>query len=208
MAFRYHTDSAAYYDSATTKALTQAQLRDVRNAIADGMGEDIAALVKRYTAGEITLAEWADAFGQLVRTGTTVGYALGIGGANAMDTEAIRQIDRLLAEQTDFVHGFINDLAYGSTSDAQMEARAQLYAGQAVKAYEQARASAWSVDLPAYPGDGGTECLGRCRCFWTIEDDETQVMAWWNTHEDDGVCNGCFQRGQDYSPFVQAKGWQ
>lgn len=159
MKFHYKTSSASYYANGKTQALTAEQLRDVRDAIADGLSDEITALVKRYTSGAITLEQWASEFASLLRVGTTAGYALGHGGVHTIDGAVLDRIDQLLADQHSFAEGFIRDLGAGNVSDAQMDARAQLYAGQAVKAYEEARSASFGVSLPCYPGDGGTQCV-------------------------------------------------
>lgn len=205
--FRYRTDSATYYDSATSKALTASQLRDIRDALADGLEAEITDLVARFQSGEITITEWAVKFADLIRSGMTAGYALGHGGVHTLDTEAMAKIDALIRDQTSFAERFIRDLGTTEMSPEQMTARAQLYAGQAVRAYEEARGAANGIELPVYPGDGGTPCLGRCRCYWSIESDDTTVTATWVTSSDDRVCEGCFQRGQDFQMVTQARTW-
>lgn len=206
MIWRYVPTSAAYYRSGATRPVTQAALREVRDALADGVSADIRALAGGYAAGDLSLEEWALQFSAIVRHATAVGWLLGSGGRNAQDMTTLERIDALIGEQTDFAAQFVRDLAAGGLSDAQMAARAELYAGGVVKAYEEAMATSRGVDLPAYPADGGTPCHGRCRCAWMIEETETEILAWWDTAGDDRVCDGCASRGRRYQPYRQAKG--
>lgn len=203
--WRYRTDSAEYYASGTTEPVTQAQLRAVRNQLADGLMETLDALARRYAAGELTLSEWAAQFGAAIRQGTTAGYLLGSGGQNAATNDVLFRLDALIAEQMPFAEQFIRDLGAANLSPEQMAARAQMYAGTAVTAYESARAYSNGIDLPTYPGMGDTTCLSRCRCSWTIETTDTEVMAWWDTQGDEKVCDSCLNLSRKYNPLRIAR---
>lgn len=203
--FRYRTDVGKYYASDKTRPVTQAQLRKVRNQLADGMMDELDTLARRYFSGEITLGGWGARFARLIRHGTTAGWLLGSGGTNAVTRDALFRIEELIQGQTPFAEQFIRDLAGANLSPDQAVARSQLYAGTAVQAYEEAMAYSKGIDLPVYPGDGSTECLGRCRCSWTIETTDTEVSAWWDTLGDDRVCNGCLAMSQRYNPLVIAR---
>jgi hypothetical protein len=199
--WRYKTDSAAYYRHDKTTPVTPAQLRAVRNQLADGLMDVLDSLANRYAAGDLTLSAWAQEFGAAIRQGTTAGYLLGSGGTNAVTPDALNRIDALIAKQTPFAEQFIRDLGQAQLSPEQTRARAQLYAGTAVSSYESAMAYSNGIDLPTYPGMGDTECLGRCRCSWTIETTDTEVMAWWDTAGDANVCNSCLSLSQKYNPL-------
>lgn len=205
MPFRYRTDLAAYYRSGKTQPVTQAQLRQVRDQLADGLVDEFDRLAGRYAEGQIGLGEMAEQFAALVRQGTTAGFLLGGGGVNAVKRDTMSRIDALIGQQTDFAERFMRDLAGAGLSDEAASARAQMYAGTAVTAYEQARAVSNGIDLPVYPGDGGTDCLTRCRCSWTIETTESDVSAWWDTAGDPDVCDGCQSRGSQYNPLVMQR---
>lgn len=204
-AWVYNTATAKYYRSKKTRPVTSKQLRKVRDLLADGVAKTIQTDAAAYLNGEIGLAAWAERFGAVIRHATMAGYFLGSGGMSAQTLATLNAIDHLIGQQTPFAERFIRELASGGLSNAEMAARAELYAGTAVKAYEQAMAYSNGIDLPVYPADGGTECLTRCRCAWVIETTDDQVMAWWDTVGDDGVCEGCASRGQQYNPLVIAR---
>jgi hypothetical protein len=200
--WRYKTDVAAYYNHPKTTPVTLEQLRAVRNQLADGLMNLLDDLADRYAAGDLTLDAWARQFGLAIRQGTTAGWLLGAGGVNAVTPDVLPRIDALIAKQTPFAEQFIRDLASANLSDAEAKARAELYAGTAISAYEEAMSYSHGIDLPVYPGDGSTECLGRCRCSWTIETTDTEVSAWWDTLGDERVCNGCLAHSRRYNPLV------
>lgn len=200
--WRYKTDSAAYYRHDKTTPVTPEQLRTVRNQLADGLSDLLGEIADAFHAGRLTLGQWAAQFAAYIRQGTVAGWLLGAGGANAVNADALRRIDALIAKQAPFAEQFIRDLGQAQLSPEQTRARAQLYAGTAVSSYESAMAYSNGIDLPTYPGMGDTECLGRCRCSWTIETTDTEVMAWWDTAGDANVCNSCLSLSQKYNPLV------
>jgi len=203
--WRYRTDVAAYYNHPKTTPVTPEQLRTVRNQLADGLSDALGEIADAFHAGRMTLTQWAERFAALIRQGTTAGWLLGSGGTNAVTNDVFARIDALIAKQTPFAEQFIRDLGQAQLSPEQTRARAQLYAGTAVSSYESAMAYSNGIDLPTYPGMGDTECLGRCRCSWTIETTDDEVMAWWDTAGDTNVCNSCLSLSQKYNPLRIAR---
>lgn len=84
----------------------------------------------------------------------------------------------------------------------QVVARAKLYVGAVVSAYERARAAVHGIDLPAYPPDGNTICRMRCRCAWEITETPTAWECYYQTERDKSVCATCLDREQRWAPFV------
>lgn len=205
------------YISDDGRALSDRELVTLRNDLADGMAEEARSLVSRLFAGLLDFVSWARAFARTIASGITAGFLLGHGGARTVTPKAVSAIDAMIAEQHGYAAGFARDLADGLTggtlTEAAASARAELYAGASVHAYEQGRADAVGVDLPYYPGDGGTSndgeqcvCLGNCRCAWQItHGGDGPATAAWITAADGKVCPGCEARGNDYpesNPFV------
>lgn len=206
MPWRYDPVIATYSDD-DGRTLSQEQMRDVRNAMADGFEEEAAALVLLWFAGKITLEQWAQAFAGLVAAGITAAYVLGYGGTMMLDAAADARIYELIAAQYAYLTGFAEDIyaalrAGVPMSEAMMAARSGLYAGSMVEAYEQANAEAHGAMLPYWPADGGTPCMQRCRCWWAYEQGDGVTNAYWHTQEDPGVCEGCLNREAESDPFV------
>jgi hypothetical protein len=102
--------------------------------------------------------------GTAERLGTTAGGKL-LNERNLSRAEraAIRSA---VAGQLPYLRGFA--AALGQMSDAQIAARAALYAGATRATYSEGR---WSGrGLPAHPADGGTACLVNCKCSWVERD--------------------------------------
>ncbi len=98
------------------------------------------------------------------------------------------------------------DAAAGKMSAKQMGARAEMYLDGSTQAFERGKAASYSrdLDLPAYPGDGSTECLSRCRCHWSVADYEDRWEATWVLGDADH-CDDCARRAGEWSPFVVNK---
>ena len=200
--WRYKTDAAAYYRHNKTTPVTPEQLRTVRNQLADGLSDLLGEIADAFHAGRMTLSEWAVRFASLIRQGTIAGWLLGSGGTNAVTQDALHRIDALIAKQTPFAEQFIRDMGGATLSPEQTNARARMYAGTSVTAYEQGVAYGNGIDLPTYPGMGDTTCYTNCRCSWRIETTDTTVHAFWDTTGDAKVCESCQSLGRKYNPLV------
>ena len=195
------------------RVLTERQLLDLRNSIADGMGEESASLATRLLDGEITLAQWAEEFAALIHDGVSAGFVLGRGGVMQMDATAVERLASLITDQLGFAKAFATDLStsldLGTATVDGVAARSALYGGGAVQAFHVGQSQDWGIELPYYPADGETSCLGRCRCEWHITDNaDGEPEATWVTVGDERVCPECEARGKEYgpgSPFTQSK---
>lgn len=210
MAWVYDASKHQYRDG--DLVVTERQLLDIRNAIADGMSEESATLAKQLVAKTITLAQWAKAFAQLIVDGIGAGFLLGRGGTALMDDASTALLDGLIADQLGYAKDFATAIAPAlddetATADG-IAARSALYSGAAVHGFDQGRSQDWGVQLPYYPADSGTVCGGNCRCSWELVDYDDRLEATWVTEEDSKVCPDCEARGSQYgpgSPFIQSK---
>lgn len=204
-----------YRDTETGEALTELDLAVLRDTQADlwaeelgmlaarelGIGEALAAV--EFPAGRID--RFATRFLARVGEMVTSAYVWAAGGIERVTDAGWRTVADLVARQERFGQGFVADLREGSLSGAQASARAELYGGAAVEAFERGRGDQLGLELPAYPGDGGTPCLGRCRCVWTIEELPDRWEATWLAHDDASTCTGCKDREERWSPWVQRR---
>lgn len=200
------------YVSDAGRVLTDRELLALRNAVADGMSAESAGLATKLANGVMTLLEWASAFAKLLTHGITAGFLLGHGGRAQMDAKASATLDGLIGAQHTYARGFVRDLAArindGTLTEAGVAARSGLYAGAAVHAYEISRSSSWEISIPFAPADGGTPCLGACRCWWEFSETDTEYTATYYTRDDSRVCDGCQAREGQYgagSPYTVAK---
>lgn len=131
-------------------------------------------------------------------------YVYGRGGVNAM-TDADKSILRsMLRQQKTYWSGFMREALDDpeKMTTAYMANRANLYHHGSTGFFERAKARSWEVVLPAYPGDGGTPCLSRCKCHWELVATDEGVEATWvaTGHP----CPGCEENAQAWSPLLIA----
>jgi hypothetical protein len=202
--WRYDASSKRYRDSTTGRYISASTAVDLRDGFQDRRRADVDALVRRLADHDLTVQQWEAETTQAIRELFHVQYALGRGGLNAMTDADHAAADAMVEVQRQYLRAFAQDVAAGSMSEAQIGARAKLYYGSSVQAYERGRASAWSVSLPAYPSDGGTPCKSACRCRWDLVDKGDEIHASWRLQSGES-CSGCKGRAASWSPLVIAK---
>lgn len=86
-----------------------------------------------------------------------------------------RELQQTVDAQLRYFRGFQADMQ--GMTEAQIAARAGLYAGATRTTYSTQRWGDWQ--LPFQPGEG-SECMVNCRCHWEVEDtgDGTGAAMW------------------------------
>lgn len=103
------------------------------------------------------------------------------------------EIKAVVEKQLEYLAGFVE--AKGGLSEAQVAARAAMYAGAVQKTYSESRWGDW--DLPFYPTDG-SECMANCRCSWEVNDnDDGTGVAYWRLGATERHCTTCPAREAD-----------
>ena len=101
-------------------------------------------------------------------------------------------ITQAVAGQLKYLDDFVAGM--DDMSDAAIAARANMYAGASRATYYK---SATEADLPAYPGDGSSECLGNCGCSWEQGGDG---YSWIRGKTDS--CATCLRRESEWAPYT------
>lgn len=168
--------------------------------------ESVGALTARLAAGQITPTVWMREMERAIarahtaaligatadRTGTRVGS--GLTRANNLSRAERRDLEKAIASQRPYLAGFARDVRAGGLSDAQIAARADLYAGPVRLTYSQTR---WrDANLPAHPADGSSECLAWCKCSWALRDDGYTWELGTAEH-----CATCESRASQWAPW-------
>jgi hypothetical protein len=96
-----------------------------------------------------------------------------------------KELDAKIAAQLKYLDGFVADLKAGKLTMPQAQARAALYSGATRGTYYATR----YPGLNAYPGDGGTPCLGNCKCSLEQRGD----LIYWRLNPAEH-CDGCVSR--------------
>jgi hypothetical protein len=139
-------------------------------------------------------AAFERAMQQALAKAHTAAYVRGVGDRTGVLPKGLSRAERAdikarLKEQDDFLRGFVQ--AAPGLSDAQVAQRSALYLGAVRSTYY----SAAFPGLSAYPGDGGTPCLGHCQCHLETRDGG----IWWVLGAAEH-CDGCRARAAG-SPY-------
>jgi hypothetical protein len=179
--------------------------------------EQVTALRREYIAGEraindrlaerlfkheIDINQWrAEMRANLRRTYITQ-YMLAKGGKGQMTQRDYGILGSQLKKQYNFLDKFTQDIYNGKYSERQqamVAARQQLYAESSSQAFERGSAEAFGpLQLPAWPGDGSTQCLSNCRCNWFIKTlkDGTISVSWRLGRVKERHCTDCPTRAK------------
>lgn len=161
-------------------------------------------LAQRLFNREIDLTQWQKEMRDSLKRTYTTQYLLGIGGKQQMTPGDYGLIGNRLRPQYKFLRQFARSIQNGEyTVDqvASVAARQQLYAMSSNQMYERARAKSWRVKLPAYPGDGSSDCLTNCKCSWEIVEEKGKVKAYWRLSSAEH-CPTCTNRAGQWNPLV------
>lgn len=204
--WQYDRGVKRYRDTDTGKFLPNATILRLRDEFVEARRVAAADLAGQLARGDLSLQGWERAMRDEIRLVFGAEYAFGRGGRGAMTPTDWGHVGALAKDQYTFLRGFAEAVARGELTEAQIAARAGLYAGSAVQAYERGRAAAFGLALPAYPADGGTECLSSCRCSWSIVETAAEYRATWKLDAGAGDnCAGCRGRAAAYAPLVVVK---
>lgn len=120
-------------------------------------------------------------------------------GERALPAATRQAIKDAVAGQMPYLRQFAADVAAGRLSDAQIAARAGLYAGATRATYYASRSYGWDLRDVPIPADGGTSCVSNCKCVAYVE--ETGDRAEW-IYETTAAehCPECLERA-DRSPY-------
>jgi hypothetical protein len=86
-------------------------------------------------------------------------------------------------------------------SEAQLNAYVRQYASSARQMFERGKAASYHLNMPAYPGDGSSECRGNCGCEWIIEETPQGHECTWVLGKKDN-CDTCLDRSIRWAPIV------
>lgn len=153
------------------------------------MREMERTIARAHTAATIAGVSERDGF-----TGRFRAWAAGKVGASALPKADRQRLEQTIKAQQPYLAKFASDVRSGTLSDAQIQARSDLYAGPVRATYSKTR---WSdVKLPAHPADGSTPCLAWCKCNWLEHEDGMYWTLGTAEH-----CDECESRASQWSPY-------
>lgn len=202
MAFQYDAAAKRYRDATTGKFVPKGTINRFRDDMIDQSMARIDDLTSRMLNGGLSLDDWRLAMRAEIKTTTIAEYLLGRGGRNAMTQSDWGKIGAELRKQYRYLERFAAEIHNGTLSDKEIAARARMYTAGANSSFGRGQASAWRVQLPAYPGDGSTQCKSYCRCSWVMSETDTEIMASWTLGGSKEKCPDCQRRARTWDPLV------
>lgn len=166
----------------------------------------IAALTAQAIAGALSAPNWERTMQRVIAQGHTAAAIAGTAerlgareGSALLNSRNLSRAERQaiqerVAGQLPYLRQFAADVRSGALSEAQIAARAALYAGATRATYSEAR---WyGAGLPAHPADGSSECLVNCRCAWV----ERGGAMYWEMGSAEH-CPTCESRSSQWNPW-------
>lgn len=201
MPFQYDSGAKRYRNPTTGKFVAADTVAKARDEIIDRSMARIDALTRKFTDGTLSLEDWRTAMRSEIKATSIEEYLLGRGGRNSMTQSDWGKIGAELRKQYNYLDRFSAEIQLGTLSDKEIAARARMYTAGANVGYGRGQAASWGVVLPAYPGDGSTECRNYCRCSWVMSETEDEIHARWRLGGSRERCEDCQRRSSEWSPL-------
>lgn len=202
--WEYDGRSHRYRDLDTGRYLTGRDVRVLRDRATDAAVAQAGALADRVASGSLTPAGFNAEMRALIKNAYGAEYAFGRGGVNGMSNDDWGRVGAEVRRQYTYLDRFTAEMEAGTLSPAQVKARAGIYLDGATQAHGRGQAAAHGVEPPGVPGDGGTQCLGRCRCWVEWSETKTEVRMTWHVSAGES-CPGCEARAAEWNPWTTEK---
>lgn len=156
--------------------------------------DELDHLTNGLVGGQLSAVEWHNSVARELFAYHLATYAEASGQD---ERDALQAVKKIVGGQVDYLNSFTDAVEAGEYEDREdaLRARLAMYAGSLKESYSRGATS--GMDLPAYPGDGSSECLGNCGCEWDVRDDG----AWWVRGKDDS-CATCVERSNTWTPYA------
>lgn len=194
-----------YRDLDTGRFLRRAEVLDyVGRAVgaADVAADQLGVFV---ADGTLSPGDFGDLFKAELKSTYIQQYLLGIGGREQMTPEDWGSVGGMLHEQYRHVADFVQEVAAGNLSEAQIQARVRMYTNSSREAFERAHGriadkagmteELWVLGVAEHcpdcmdyaaegwqplghfpaPGEGATQCLTNCQCHKAYRNPDTGV---------------------------------
>jgi len=193
--FTYDESDRHYYDEDGNQVSRDDLRQWILLAIAYAAG-NIKRHSERLVAGKITREEWYEVVLDEIANEHTAFAAVAAGGFDQMGPGDWNRLAVILADQDDYLQNFAADIEAGLVSEAQLLARAALYAEAGFSTFEnllrqveidsgepteevrrdvgdasECETCVWAASqgwqpIGTLPDIGDSECAVNCRCFF------------------------------------------
>lgn len=211
MPYTFDSQSDRYRDTATGRYVTRSTALEYVERSIGASSDVVTGFAHAVANGDVSAADWHSRMREEIKGEYIRQYLLGRGGLGSMTADDYGSIGGMIADQYRYLDGFYEQVRSGELGEAQIAARAKMYIRSAREGYERGHSRAVGMPfgaLPAYPGDGSTECLSNCACFWEFETERNssgQVSQWnayWRLGATEAHCTTCPDRAAMWQPFV------
>ena len=195
--------SKRYRDTASGRYVGVETMNTLRVEYVTKQKDIYASYAAKYRTGTIDLPALEAKMKQMLKDTYIDMYAMGAGGRNNMTQSDWGKIGAMLKEQygmNGYMRGFMEAIARGELSEAQIAARMNMYINSANEALWKGYAKDLPLKLPAYPGDGSTVCLTACQCSWDIRKVENGYDCYWRLGRAEH-CPDCLGRSLNWAPY-------
>lgn len=197
--------SKRYRNVATGRYMSANQMLGLRDQFTDAMKGKTDSLVARVANGDLTAQQWSLEMRKTIKQSYIDQYTLARGGRQNMTQRDWGIVGNMTRRQYEFLEGLERDIRDGKLSVAQAQARARMYIESSTQAYERGMTEGRGIPrLPAYPGDGQTQCRANCRCHWQIEDVGDMWSCTWTLGHAEH-CDGCVANAAQWAPLLVPK---
>jgi len=148
-------------------------------------------LAKQLANGDIDLQAWRNGMADEISSLHLTADISGAGGLSNYTQADMQRVQRKVDEQLSYLDNWTNELRnMDEYNPDAIRSRAMLYGGNATSTVQNAYTQALGIgDLPAYPGDGTTQCLTNCKCAWKPV--KLPGEGNWDVYWDLGIAEHC-----------------
>lgn len=151
--------------------------RDLQRLLADLL-DGITIVADGVATGRLNADQFQAEMARRLFEGHVAAALIG-GETRRLTPDAEALVVKAVQAQLPYLDRFADEIASGGWLE-KYHARAALYAGSIKPTFWQARAG--GLEMPYYPGDGTTPCLGNCRCHlettWLDEENLDADVYW------------------------------
>jgi hypothetical protein len=162
--------------------------------------EELDTLADGINSGALSPVEWHNAVANALLRGHVAAYMEGR-DVDDLAPGARKAIGKLVGGQVEYLNKFLDQVEADGWQDGRDRARSAMYARNLVASYE--RGKTFGLDLPAYPGDGSTQCMTNCKCSWRIkwiDQEELDADCYWDMGSAEH-CEDCVKRARQWAPL-------
>ena len=176
----------------------------INEQIVDGAWLDNA--ITDLRTGDLSSAEFERLMQRRLETLHRTFWNFASGGRVHMNSTNRRGYRTVMNNEFKMLRGFVKNVDAGKYTDKQIANYARAYVRGSRSSFQAARAAAYGVKLPAYPGSV-SPCGGNCYCRTFLFETAKYVEATWVLGHRDNVCPTCRRLNREWQPLRLKRRW-